>query len=301
MDLTVYSDGSRNTAGQAGAGFYVVRGPDGAPIARGQIPLGDTAEVFDAEITGAVAGLRVALASPLAKFATDVTICLDNEEAALCLHSNRPTPTSFAALVEFTQLKEAWRTRDRGTYTASPPGAVAVRWCPGHAGIAGNETADRLAKAACDLDPETSLPLTIARAKTRLKQTYREAAQQFWAESAPSRYRLFKITFPDRAPAELSLPRSILGRLLAARSGHGDYACYHARFLHEDARLECSCGREKAPEHFLHCPLTDPPRGPKRAPPDRTLRWFLGTVKGAVAFAAWCKSSGFFLRTCPSH
>jgi hypothetical protein len=30
-------------------------------------------------------------------------------------------------------------------------------------------------------------------------------------------------------------------------------ADYHQQFEHEDAVLECSCGKRKAPEHFLLC------------------------------------------------
>ena len=41
---------------------------------------------------------------------------------------------------------------------------------------------------------------------------------------------------------ELLLPRFILGKTLAARTGHGDFADYHERFNHEDASLHCRCG-----------------------------------------------------------
>lgn len=94
-ELVVFSDGSKDPEGRAGAGFAVFFGK--GELARGKAPLGNLAEVFDAEVTGATQGLRAALAHPLARFASGVTICLDNEEAALRLHLGQPTATSFPA------------------------------------------------------------------------------------------------------------------------------------------------------------------------------------------------------------
>ena len=45
----------------------------------------------------------------------------------------------------------------------------------------------------------------------------------------------------------------MLHRLLAARSGHGDFADYHKRFGHADASVKCSCGRQKSPSHIFYC------------------------------------------------
>lgn len=56
-----------------------------------------------------------------------------------------------------------------------------------------------------------------------------------------------------RKPPELELPRWLLHRLIAARTGHGDFASYHRRFRHEDAILECVCGQETSPTHFVRC------------------------------------------------
>src|SRR5213075_463559 len=78
LDLVVYSDGSCQE-GQAGAGFYITRGPT-TGIERASIGLGCTATVFDAEVVAATAGLTAALGNPMARFATNVTVCLDNEE-----------------------------------------------------------------------------------------------------------------------------------------------------------------------------------------------------------------------------
>lgn len=56
-----------------------------------------------------------------------------------------------------------------------------------------------------------------------------------------------------RKPPELALPRRLLHKLIAARTGHGDFAAYHRRFHHSDANLECTCGLETSPTHFIRC------------------------------------------------
>ena len=53
---------------------------------------------------------------------------------------------------------------------------------------------------------------------------------------------------------ELELPRASLHRLLAERSGHGDFATYHRRFNHDESSITpCRCGEEKSPGHFVEC------------------------------------------------
>lgn len=56
-----------------------------------------------------------------------------------------------------------------------------------------------------------------------------------------------------KKPPELALPRRLLQKLIAARSGHGDFADYHRRFKHTDAKLKCVCGLEASPTHFVRC------------------------------------------------
>jgi len=43
-----------------------------------------------------------------------------------------------------------------------------------------------------------------------------------------------------------------VGRVLAARSAHGDFADYHERFAHE-TELTCQCGKRKSPLHIWAC------------------------------------------------
>ena len=51
----------------------------------------------------------------------------------------------------------------------------------------------------------------------------------------------------------LTLQRQVLGRILASRTLHGDFADYHERFRHANAENRCSCGKRKSPLHFFFC------------------------------------------------
>lgn len=80
-----FSDRSLNKDGRAGAGYCVYRGAQ--EILHGKVPLGHTTQAYDAEIVGVLARLRAAYSHFMARFSTNVAVCLDNKEAAIRLHS----------------------------------------------------------------------------------------------------------------------------------------------------------------------------------------------------------------------
>ncbi len=297
LDFTVYSDGSLLND-RAGGAFCIFRGE--SLLGQGQIGLGELATVYDAEVLAATAGLQAALDHYMTRFATNIAICLDNEEAAIRLHDNRPTETSANAFAHFERLRHEWATRERAG--CARPGVVEIRWVPGHRNIPGNELADRLAKAACSLPPDNK-EATLAAARRLLKDRYISALKSHWDTNAPRRYQDLEIPAQGSPPLqELRIPRAALGALLAARSGHGDFANYHERFAHADAELHCTCGARKTPEHFFFCPRGRA-RARIRAPgphkPHTTIQWILGTPEGATYFGRWCLTSGFFEKICP--
>ncbi|KHJ34665.1 hypothetical protein EV44_g3961 [Erysiphe necator] len=103
---------------------------------------------------------------------------------------------------------------------------------------------------------------SLARAKSLLEERYYSSLIAFWSSQAPKQYKDLEIRITSRIPPELSLlPRWSLGKLLAARSGHGDFASYHRRFYHKNADHNCSCRLEKSPEHPFSCQLTRRLRG----------------------------------------
>jgi len=149
---------------------------------------------------------------------------------------------------------------------------------------AGNEEADALAKAGANtatvrarageapegsgqdrryaLRPRSRPPnnndnrheeVTVARLRRIVREKAAAAFKSWWERAAPACYKELGIQLASGCPPELELTRATLHRLLAARSGHGDFAEYHERFEHEDAVLECSCGKRNALEHLLLC------------------------------------------------
>ena len=83
------------------------------------------AEVYDAEIAGATEGLAAALRNPLIDYVSNVTVCLDNQEAAIRLLLERPIASSSAKILNFRKLAVNWKRSSRGQNTT--PGEIAVR------------------------------------------------------------------------------------------------------------------------------------------------------------------------------
>ncbi|KAJ6038758.1 hypothetical protein N7460_007475 [Penicillium canescens] len=250
LRLTVYSDGSRTGQG-AGYGFVVYYGS--IPITQGYGPAGSQSEVYDAEIMGAVEGLQAAVNLPCASYSTGLVVLLDNLAAASLLADGRPAPHRRKLTDLFQKLTTQWESAPYILSTPRTP--VEVRWMPGHSGIAGNETADELAKRGAALDG-SHIPPSPSYLVREAKQHIRTATRAAYTRDAPQAYRDLNIqphTKSSRA-REHRLPRGVLGRLLAARTGHGDFQVYHERFHHRDSLTTCSCGKPKSPVHFFFCP-----------------------------------------------
>ncbi|KAI8402067.1 hypothetical protein FOFC_17372 [Fusarium oxysporum] len=280
--LMVYSDGSLSSEGAASYGFTIHQ--NNVPIFDGSGRLG-SAEVFDVEATGALEGLRAAL-DVRESVTENIFICLDNLAVATCLRGT-PSDSSQGVFLEFQAL-------------AASRGAIHVRWVPEHSDVPGNEQADKLAKAASSLpEPEGARP-TLAYLRRIARQKPKEAFEAWWSTSAPEHYKRLNLKATTGSPPELSLPRAALHHLLAARSLHGDFAAYHERFDHVDARLVCSCGRRKAPDHIFYCRKIPPHHRMRLAPsPNAAVNLAIG--KDFTKYIDLSKDSAFFGKICPRY
>ncbi len=280
--LIVYSDGSLSEEGAAGYGYTVHQ--QNSSISHGSGRIGH-AEVFDAEAIGALEGLKAALKLPQAP-TQEIIVCLDNLAAATCVHGTA-SDSSQAVFLEYQAL-------------AAAHGATHVRWIPGHTSIPGNEQADKLAKMGCSLpQPPNAIP-TLAHLRRIARQRLKTSFELWWRDAAPERYKGFELRATNKCPPELKIPRPALHHLLAARTYHGDFADYHERFNHADARLTCSCGRRKSPTHIFYCRKILPHHRIRLTPtPERAISRTLGcdfdryTELGA--------KSSFFSTVCRRH
>ncbi|KAM3474861.1 hypothetical protein MY5147_004061 [Beauveria neobassiana] len=180
---------------------------------RGQIGKG---EVFDAEIRGALEGLRTAIAQRRRK--EKITICIDNTSVIDCIGSTAP-PSSQMAFRTFQKTGDA------------NPGMIRL--------------ADQLAKEGAKM-PVGENPPTVSYSKRHMRSLLAIAFQRWWDAVDRESYHGLQLKAELKRLPELTLQRRQLGHLLAARTHHGDFADYHERFKHEDAELNCPCGRRNA-------------------------------------------------------
>ena len=296
LSMFLFTDGSQlNTT--AGAGWYGHWGAWKQESARGHLTLPQH-EVFDAEAVAATEGLKDAFKSTQAPYTQNLYILLDNQEAARQLQGY-PRGSSQSVIQAFQKAADTWPSRPTRC-RAIPPGQVLVHWIPGHAGTAGNEQADAQAKkgAGFSISLTNPHPARLAWAQRTLKESFWQRFETYWTENAPQQYKDLSIRL-DRRPHELSLPRATLGRLLAARSGHGDFAQYHERFGHEDTMIECSCGLPKTPLHFYYCQ-----KGHKASPHpwgNQQVDEILRSKAGTRDFHEWLQRSHFYRIICPAH
>ncbi|KAI9036018.1 uncharacterized protein KD926_002540 [Aspergillus affinis] len=295
-DIKVFTDGSKLENGMAGSGYALYQ--SGMLFQQSSFSLGPNKEVFDAEAEAALAGLKAAFKLGTARFATNLWICLDNLEVATRLLSPF-TGSSQGVFESFQTLAQSWLARERFSYTNG--GTVRVCWVPGHTRIPENEAADQAAKKGATIDPPISSKHSHASLRRQARANVRTALQRYWQASAPQSYQDLWITNYPRCPAELKLSRPLLARILASRTGHGDFAAYHERFNHEDAYLFCRCGARKTTVHFLFCSVAKRrmPRPP--GPPSDIIPYLLGTPKGATELATWLSEVRFFEDICIRH
>ena len=294
LDVVLYTDGSKLENGATGAGYVAYQGA--IEITRRAIPLGIKAEVFDAEAIAALAGVEAVMTLSTVSYATNLWVCLDNLEVAIRLGASFPG-TSQETFAAFNKAAEAWKHRPRAA--CSRLGEIRVRWVPGHTKVNGNETTDCLAKEGARMTYLGETSYTLAALRRWAKSQAPEAMEKLWKTVAPSSYKELYITTSPLKPKELLLPRYILGKILAARTGHGDFADYHERFNHENALLHCRCGARRAPLHFFFCRIAKRRIPRPLGPPSVMIPKLLGTANGAETLAKWLLQIRYFDDICP--
>jgi ribonuclease HI len=304
-DLVLFSDGSELTkdgAHHVGYGWVIYR--NGFAIAEGKGAINPQSHVFDAEAIGACKGLKHAegLARQLKGPDTGpegirVWACIDSTSVIWSLQGN-PSPTSQWAFLAAKGSIARCR--------------VGIKWSPGHEGIEGNERADGLAKAGALLpewDPGPTRFPTQSGIRTKARQMAWASRTAWWAKARgrlSDTYLKWDLPYSVRRSRAHDLPRQMLHHYLAVRTGHGDFSSYHRRFNHDDAALECTCGRPKTPEHLVYCRLSRrhydkwPCRPSRRPSTDREIQKYLAhLMSNPEDFRRFCEVTSFYSVICP--
>lgn len=295
-DVTVFSDGSEQWVdGEHKVGYGYAIYQDGKLLGSGSGGICEISHVFDAEAIGAWKGLERATSSTFPRHQR-IHMCIDSTSVIRCIQGNASDSSQWA----FLNCQEAMQSFD-----------VHIRWSPGHMRIEGNEEADRLADigALGPIDTGPASQPTVSGLGTEVRKLRDEAQQRWWAGALgklSGEYRSWELPYEVKPLPELHLSRRALHQLVAIRTGHGDFAAYHRRYHHEEARLTCSCGRIKTTGHIVFCRKTQsrferwpqrPPLPPGNAKEGRAYLSLL--MRSPKDFKKLLDVTGFYSTICP--
>jgi ribonuclease HI len=247
-DITVHTDGSGQD-GRIGVGYLIQFNHSGEER-RGQARLGSANSVFQAEVTAiccaaeSLRGLR----------GQHVLIRSDSQAALQALAQRR----IFSGVVQGCTRALNNLARDN---------RVALRWVKAHIGLAGNEEADRLAKAGRMLPRESQLPYPVSRLREGLDRNLRGAWEGWWAALQQCRQTKLWISRPGSLRLNNDqwkrVSRGDLRTLIQVVTGHGPYM-RHKALMTPGTNPVCRRCRgqvEETPWHLVtECPALCGPR-----------------------------------------
>lgn len=235
-----YTDGSL-ADGLAGAGAYCETWQTSEIV-----PLGRMATVFQAEVLA----IKIALDECLKRKVQDkkIVICSDSRAALQALVH----PEINSQLVKDCKIV---------CQQVGITNKLILTWVPGHAGVAGNEEADRLAREAssvapCTPEPVLALPFCIVRAA--LNNILQIQVQEHWRNQEGLTHSKACIQPSEKLTKELlTLNRSGARAAVALYTGHGPFRAHLMKMGVPTDDVRCRyCGQEQETglHVLLHCP-----------------------------------------------
>ncbi|QLI70318.1 uncharacterized protein G6M90_00g068310 [Metarhizium brunneum] len=186
LRYVVFSDGSKTEMDTAGYGFAVFH--NGHLVDWGSGQLGRR-EVFDAEIHGAVEGLRCAVLANLAN--EPITVSMGNTSVIDCIGATASNSSQ-------AQFRAFQKIGDKYPYQTFSPSKEPI----------------------LQFQNTSSVSYRRRQVKGQIAVDY----QRWWQGVERAGYSSLGLAAELRKLPELALPRRLLGYLLAARSHHGDFA-----------------------------------------------------------------------------
>ena len=249
-----FTDGScLENPGPCGAGavIFFPDDPIGVELTR---PVAARGYILLAELVAILMVLELAVSKKISDFSSSLQIFSDSQSAVGILTLNWAS-TNFTVLI--SQIKSLLNQQQSKAFE------VSIHWTPGHATIAGNEIADRLAKDAAQqaskMPMDTSV-VTNQDIKSAAKKSIISKWQQLWDISETGR---FLYTFKPLVDGKLylDLPSKDLFPIIhQLRTGYCKLNEYRFK-LNQCESLKCDCGEIETVQHFLlECPLYEEER-----------------------------------------
>ena len=198
--------------------------------------------------------LELAVSKKISDFSSSLQIFSDSQSAVGILTLNWAS-TNFTVLI--SQIKSLLNQLQSTAFE------VSIHWTPGHATIAGNEIADRLAKDAAQQASKMPMDTSVVTSqdiKSAAKKSIISKWQQRWDISETGR---FLYTFKPLVDGKLylDLPSKDLFPIIhQLRTGYCKLNEYRFK-VNQCESLECDCGEIETVQHFLlECPLYEEER-----------------------------------------
>ena len=251
--IIAFTDGScLGNPGPCGAGAAIFPG-DHEPVNLKR-PVAHRGSILLGELVAILMVLEYCLSNVLKSAFTDLKI-LSDSQSAVGIVSHDWKSSNYTDLI--MDIKEHIATLLKNGIQTT------VAWTPGHADIAGNEQADKLAKEAAQeattLNASSNI-ITINDVKQAAQENIKLKWQRRWDLSNQGRH-LHTITpgvgsnrCSDKPSKEIAI---IISEL---RTGYSRLNKYRYNLGHCESPL-CTCGQEETTEHLLLvCPLYDSQR-----------------------------------------
>ena len=218
----IFTDGSKENE-RTGNGLVV----EGIGHMKGRLP--DDTSIYIAELHAILIALRLSRVHNFRK----TCICSDSKSALQSILN-----PNFTQHLHFDIINTHQDLYSSGT-------EIIFLWIPGHAGILGNERADREAKAALALPEVTAIPINYNSLKSSIRQHSKLFWQNQWRD-APSRTQLHEIK-PNIGTWTSSFRSSRLEEKVLARIRLGHTYLTHSYIFSKSRRPVCNT---------CHCTLT---------------------------------------------
>ncbi|XP_043243991.1 uncharacterized protein LOC122392786 [Amphibalanus amphitrite] len=165
-DCTIWSDGSAKSGTRDGGGGALIQLHRENREVETLVPAGSVCSSMRAELAAMLAAFTCLLAQP-GETRSRIKTCLLCTDSLSGLQLLQRGPEAQQLVL----AERVWAAMDS---LGEQNTAIILQWVPGHADIAGNEAADRLANRAAAEYAQSETPIDLASARTAIRQRARE-------------------------------------------------------------------------------------------------------------------------------